>query len=110
MINITSKTLMVDIENDITLHNGAITMTVLHQAYVNQGNNGEVYVDVELADYSNVKFLGKETSYSKLKLNLKELDVDLDELVHNSVEDVVTDEDVEYLKQMYLTIKSPYTK
>ena len=110
MMNITSKTLMVDIENDITLHNGAITMTVLHQAYVNQGNDGKIYVDVDLTDYSNVKFLGKETSYSKQKLNLKELDVDLDELLHNSVEDVVTDEDVEYLKQMYLTIKSPYTK
>ena len=110
MINITSKTLMVDIENDITLHNGAITMTVLHQAYVNQGKGGEIYVDVELADYSNVKFLGKEVAYSTLKLNLKHFDIDLDELVHNSVEDVVTDEDVEYLKQMYLTIKSPYTK
>ena len=42
MINITSKTLMIDIENDITLHNGAITMTVLHQAYVNQVNDGEI--------------------------------------------------------------------
>ena len=110
MINITSKTLMVDIENDVTLHNGAITMTVLHQAYVNQGKDGEVYVDVELADYSNVKFLGKEVTYSTVKLNLKHFDIDLDELVYNSVEDVVTDEDVEYLKQMYLTIKSPYTK
>lgn len=101
---------MVDIENDITLHNGAITMTVLHQAYVNQGNDGEIYVDVELSDYSNVKFLGKEVTYSTVKLNLKHFDIDLDDLVHNSVEDVVTDEDVEYLKQMYLTIKSPYTK
>lgn len=101
---------MVDIENDITLHNGAITMTVLHQAYVNQGKDGEVYVDVELADYSNVKFLGKDVHYSTLKLNLKHFDIDLDELVYNSVENVVTDEDVEYLKQMYLTIKSPYTK
>ena len=110
MMNITSKTLMVDIENDITLHNGAITMTVLHQAYVNQGNDGKVYVDVELSDYSNVKFLGKEVHYSTLKLNLKHFDIDLDELVHNSMEDVVTDEDVEYLIQMYLTIKSPYTK
>lgn len=110
MINITSKTLMVDIENDITLHNGAITMTALHQAYVNEGNDGEIYVDVELADYSNVKFLGKETAYSTLKLNLKLYDIDLDELVDNSVGDVVTDEDVEYLKQLYLSIKSPYTK
>ena len=110
MINITSKTLMVDIENDITLHNGAITMTVLHQAYVNQDNDGEIYVDVELTDYSDVKFLDKEVAYSTLKQNLKQLGVDLDELVQNSVEDIVTDEDVEYLKQMYLTIKSPYTK
>ena len=110
MLNIVSKTLMVDIENDITLHNGAITMTVIHQAYVNQVNDDKIYVDVELSDYSNVKFLGKEIDYSKLKLNLKQLDVDLDELVENSLEDIVTDEDVEYLKQLYLTIKSPYTK
>ena len=110
MINITSKTLMVDIENDITLHNGAITMTVLHQTYTHQDSDGKLYVDVELTDYLNVKFLGKEIDYSKLKLNLKQLDVDLDELVHNLVQDIVTDEDVEYLKQLYLTIKSPYTK
>lgn len=110
MMNITSKTLMVDIENDITLHNGAITMTVLHQAYVNQVNDGEIYVDVELTDYLNVKFLGTEVGYTKLRNNLSHMEIDLDVLVQKSVEDIVTDEDVEYLKQMYLTIKSPYTK
>lgn len=104
---------MVNIENDITLHNGAITMTVVHQAYVNQSNrsnDGEIYVEVEFVDHINVKFLGAEVGYTILRKNLKELGVDLDVLVNDSVCFLLTDEDVEYLKQMYLTIKSPYTK
>ena len=101
---------MVDIENDITLHNGAITMTVLHQAYVNQGNDGKIYVDVDLTDYSNVKFLGKEITFSKLKETLNNIDIDLGLLVDEKCKELFTDEDREYLQSLYSSIKSPYTK
>ncbi len=69
-MNIVGKTLMVDIESDITLENGSISMTIIHQAYVNQSD-----VDIELADYDNVKFLGKEITFSKLKETLNYNDI-----------------------------------
>jgi hypothetical protein len=104
-MNIVGKTLMVDIESDITLENGSISMTIIHQAYVNQSD-----VDIELADYDNVKFLGKEITFSKLKETLKNIDIDLGLLVDNKCQELFTDEDREYLQSLYSSIKSPYTK
>ncbi len=104
-MNIVSKTLMVDIENDITLENGSISMTIIHQVYVNQSD-----VDIELADYSNVKFLGKEITFSKLKETLNNIDIDLGLLVDEKCKELFTDEDREYLQSLYSSIKSPYTK
>jgi hypothetical protein len=104
-MNIVNKTLMVDIENDITLENGSISMTIVHQAYVNQSD-----VDIELSDYYNVKFLGKEITFSKLKETLKNIDIDLGLLVDEKCKELFTDEDREYLQSLYSSIKSPYTK
>ena len=39
-MNIVGKTVMVDIENDITLENGSISMTVIHQAFITEINGG----------------------------------------------------------------------
>ena len=104
-MNIVGKTVMVDIENDITLENGSITMTVIHQAYI-----GPSHVDIELADYYNVKFLGKEITFSKLRETLKNIDIDIDLLVGEKTDKLFTDEDIEYLQSLYSSIKSPYTK
>jgi hypothetical protein len=104
-MNIVNKTLMVDIENDITLENGSISMTIIHQAYINQSD-----VDIELADYSNVKFLCKEITFSKLKETLNNIDIDLGLLVDEKCKELFTDEDREYLQSLYSSIKSPYTK
>jgi hypothetical protein len=88
-MNIVNKTLMVDIENDIILENESISMTVIHQAYVNESG-----VDIELADYSNVKFLGKEITFSKLRETLKNIDIDIDLLVGEKTDKLFTDEDI----------------
>jgi hypothetical protein len=104
-MNIVNKTLMVDIENVIKLENGSISMTVIHQAYVNQSG-----VDIELADYSDVEFLGKEITFSKLRETLKNIDIDIDLLVGEKTDKLFTDEDIEYLQSLYSSIKSPYTK
>ncbi len=105
VMNIVGKTVMVDIENDITLENGSISMTVIHQAYVNQSD-----VDIELVDYTNVKFLGKELSFTKLREMLKNIDIDIGLLVDEKCKQLFTDEDREYLQSLYSSIKSPYTK
>jgi hypothetical protein len=95
-MNIVGKTVMVDIENDITLENGSISMTVIHQVYI-----GPSHVDVELADYSNVLFLGKEINVTKLRETLKNIDIDLDSLVGNKCEEIFNDENIEYLQSLY---------
>ena len=96
-MNIVGKTVMVDIENDITLENGSITMTVIHQAYI-----GQSHVDIELADYFNVLFLGKEINFGKLREMLKNIDIDLDLLVGEKTDELFTDEDIEYLQSLYI--------
>jgi len=95
-MNIVNKTVMVDIETDITLENGSISMTVVHQAYI-----GQSHVDIELSDFSNVVFLGKEITYSKLRETLKNVDIQLDLLIRGKCEELFTDEDIEYLQSLY---------
>jgi hypothetical protein len=95
-MNIVNKTLMVDIENVIKLENGSISMTVIHQAYVNQSG-----VDIELADYSDVEFLGKGITFSKLRDTLKNIDIDLDLLVGEKTDKLFTDEEIEHLQSLY---------
>ncbi len=95
-MNIVGKTVMVDIENNITLENGSISLTVLHQAYI-----GQSHVDIELADYTNVKFLGKEITFSKLKETLNNIDINIGLLVDNKCKELFTDEDREYLQSLY---------
>jgi hypothetical protein len=95
-MNIVGKTVMVDIETDITLENGSISLTIIHQAYI-----GQSHVDIELGDYSNVKFLGKEITFSKLRETLKNIDIDLGLLVDEKSKELFTDEDREYLQSLY---------
>lgn len=95
-MNIVGKTVMVDIESNITLKNGSISLTILHQAYI-----GQSHVDIELADYSNVKFLGKEITFSKLRDTLKNIDIDLGLLVDEKCKELFTDDDREYLQSLY---------
>ncbi len=95
-MNIVNKTLMVDIETNITLKNGSISMTVIHQAYV-----GESGVDIELVDYTNVMFLGKEISFGKLRETLNNIDINIDWLVNEETDKLFTNEDIEYLQSLY---------
>ncbi len=96
-MNIVGKTVMVDIESNITLENGSISMTVIYQAYVGQSG-----VDIELVDYTNVMFLGKEINFGKLREMLKNIDIDLDLLVGEKTDELFTDEDIEYLQSLYI--------
>lgn len=65
-MNIVSKILMVNIETDITLHNGSITMTVIHQVHV------------------------------------YELGIEFQSMVNDECRDLISDQDIEYLKTLYI--------
>jgi len=109
MLNIVSKTLMVDIENEITILDGTVKVKVFHQAYINGSDEG-VHVDIELADYTDVTFVGKPATVIGVRKMLNEIDLDFDELVEEVCISLFNEESVEYLKSLYNTIKSPYTK
>ena len=108
-MNIVSKTLMVDIENEITILDGTVKVKVLHQAYVSGVDKG-VHVDIELADYIDVTFVGKPTTVIGVRNMLKEINLNFDELVDEVCVGLFNEESVDYLKSLYNSIKSPYTK
>jgi hypothetical protein len=87
-MKITSKTLMVGFETEVKLgNNDAIEMTLQHQAFISEDKDGGVWVDLDLGiDVTNVKFLGIEVDssyegYKRFRASLKELGINLDELV-----------------------------
>ena len=100
-MNIVSKTLMVNIENDITLHNGSITMTVKHLAYIYELGN-EIDVDIELKDFDNVVFLGTGIGFTTLRETLENVGVEFQSMVNDVCNDLISDQDIEYLKTLYI--------
>lgn len=100
-MNIVSKTLMVNIENGITLHNGSVTMTVIHQAFITE-INGEIDVEIELTDFDDVVFLGTSIGYTKLRETLESAGVRFQSMVTDVCRDLISDQDIEYLKTLYI--------
>jgi hypothetical protein len=100
-MKIVNKTLMVNIENDITLHNGSVTMTVIHQAYITE-INGEIEVEIELMDFDNVIFLGNSIGYSRLRDTLESIGIEFSSMVNDECNDLISDQDIEYLKTLYI--------
>jgi hypothetical protein len=87
-MKITSKTLMVNFETEVKLgNNDAIELTLQHIAFISENKDGSVSVDLDLGvDSSDVKFLGIEVDssyegYKRFRTSLKELGINLDELV-----------------------------
>jgi len=86
MIKITSKTLLVNFETEVKLgKNDAIELTLVYQACIYESKNG-IDCDLELADFTNVKFLGMPIEegykqFSKFKEQLLALGIDLNKLI-----------------------------
>ena len=100
-MNIVGKTLMVNIENEIALHNGSVTMTVIHQAFITE-INGEIDVEIELTDFDDVVFLGTSIGYTKLRETLESVGVGFQSMVTDVSRNLISDQDIEYLKTLYI--------
>ena len=102
-MKITSKTLMVNIVNDIKLANGMISLTVEHQAYLNESKDGSVGVDIELMDWYNIEFMGMPVNDIKIfKTHLSGLGVDFNEMMNNECSELFSIENIETLKEMFV--------
>jgi hypothetical protein len=68
-MKITGKTLMVAFEHELKFGpNDSIELTLLSNAYISEGKNGNVEVDLDLGiDYINVKFLGHDVDSGYLQ-------------------------------------------
>jgi hypothetical protein len=105
-MKITSKTLMLSFEHDVTVGN-AIEATLVHQAFVFESEKtGKIEVELDFADVDNVKFMGMPieegyTGYKKFKTKMLELGIDVDKLMDEKAAQLITDDDIETLRQLY---------
>jgi hypothetical protein len=105
-MKIRSKTLMLQFEHDVTVGN-AIEATLVHQAFVFESEKtGEIEIELDFADVDNVKFMGIPIengydSYKKFKKTMLELGIDVDKLFDEKAAQLITDENMETLRQLY---------
>jgi hypothetical protein len=107
-MKITSKTLMVGFETKVKLgNNDAIEMTLVHQAFISEGTDGSVCVDLDLGiDVRNVKFLGigiekNYRAYKEWKTQLLKLGIDVDKLVNEKEKELINSGLEDKLKLMF---------
>jgi hypothetical protein len=58
-MKITSKTLLVSLDNSITVHNDSVCVNVSHQLVVFLDNEGEINTEVEMMDWELVSYMGE---------------------------------------------------
>lgn len=101
-MKITGKTLMVNIEHDITLAKGMIELTVMHQAIIYQNKDLTVGIDIELVDWENIKFMDMPiTNFSEFKKHLSGLGIDFNKMLNEACTGLFSNDDEEKLKAMF---------
>ena len=107
-MKIISKTLMVGFETEVKLgNNDAIEMILQHQAFIYENKDGGVGVDLDLGmDVKDVKFLGIDIhssyeGYKRFKSQLKDLGIDLDELINEKEQELANSGLEDKLKLMF---------
>jgi predicted oxidoreductase len=92
-IKVTSKTLMVNLEFPIEV--GQVKLDAVCQAFISQDQDtGELDGDFDFIDYNNVTYMGMSISdyggVKKLKAFHNELGINLDALINNEYNKVMT--------------------
>ena len=107
-MKITGKTLMVAFEHELKIGpNDSIELTLLSNAYISEGKNGNVEVDVDLGiDFINVKFLGHDvnnsfSAFNGWKESLKNIGIDFNELVEEQEQKLIDSGIEDKLKLMF---------
>ena len=108
-MKITHKTLMINVENEISIGNDAITATVIHQVCIYDGKDGELKTDVDFLDITDIRFMGIEinsgyTAYREFKEQMLKLKIDVDKLVDEACVGLISVGDVQQLKAKYSNI------
>jgi len=110
MAKITSKSLLVNVENTIKVgNNDAIEATVQHIIIAYESKDLGVGIDIDFTDIVDVKFLGIPveggySGYKKFKEQMLELGINVDKLVDEKVEGIIETETVNEVKRMFSKI------
>jgi len=86
-MKITAKTMMVTLENTVTIgNNNAIELTLVHQAFISRDKLSGIDVDIELVDYTDVKFLGMDidngfNGFRDFKAKMLDLGINVEKLI-----------------------------
>jgi hypothetical protein len=100
-MKITAKTMMVTLENNVTIgNNNAIELTLIHQAFISRDKLGGIDVDIELMDFDNIKFLGMDieggfNGFNDFKTKMLELGIDVDKLIDEKEKSLFEDINIE---------------
>jgi hypothetical protein len=100
-MKITAKTMMVTLENNVTIgNNNAIELTLIHQAFISRDKLGGIDVDIELMDFDNIKFLGMDieggfSGFNDFKTKMLELGIDVDKLIDEKEKSLFEDINIE---------------
>jgi len=107
-MKITSKTLMVNFETEVKLgNNDAIELTLINQAWISEGKDGGICVDLEIGiDIADIKFLGIDVAsgyneFKQFKASLKDLGIDLDKLIDEKETELANSGIEDKLKLMF---------
>jgi hypothetical protein len=86
-MKITAKTMMVTLENTVRIgNNNAIELTLVHQAFISRDKLSGIDVDIELVDYTDVKFLGMDidngfNGFRDFKTKMLDLGINVEKLI-----------------------------
>jgi hypothetical protein len=100
-MKITAKTMMVTLENRVTIgNNNAIELTLVHQAFISRDKLGGVDVDIDLMDYTDVKFLGMDidngfSGFRDFKAKMLDLGINVDKLIDEKATELFEDMNME---------------
>lgn len=103
-MKIKNKTLNVNFEHDVTVGN-AIEATLCHIAWISENDKGELDIELDFTDIENVKFMGVPIEgyegYKKFKATMLGMGINVDKLMDEKAAQLITDENMETLRQLY---------
>ena len=106
-MKIESKVVMINVEHSITVgKNDAITLDVIHQVCLFEEKDGGIDVEIDLVDYTNIKFLGMDIDggykgFKDFKEQMLKFGIDVDELIDEECVGLITNKDMINLKSMF---------
>jgi len=115
-MKIRSKTLLVTVVNEIKIgKNDAIEATVEHQIIAYDKKDGSAGVDIEFLDIDNIRFLGIPidtgyTAYGRFKDQMLELGINVNDLVDEAVEGIISSKEMFEVKKCFENLKLVFPK